>query len=73
VIAGQINDARAFARLPQKLLHDVVMILWPIPALTSVATIDDIADQVDRVGIVIAEEVEELLGLAATARDARRK
>jgi hypothetical protein len=32
VIAGQINDSRALARLAQEFLHDVVVMLRPEPA-----------------------------------------
>ena len=32
MIAGQIDQPRALARLAQKLLHDVVVRLWPVPA-----------------------------------------
>ena len=65
VVAGQIDEAGAFAGLAQKLLHHVVVRLRPIPARPQLPAIDDIADQIDRVGIVIAQEVEQAFGLAA--------
>ena len=67
VIAGQIDDARALAGLAQQLLHHVVVGLRPVPARLQLPAVDDVADQIDRVGVVIAQEIEKLLGLA-TAR-----
>ncbi len=65
VIAGHVDDAGAFARLAQQLLHHVVVRLRPIPAGFQLPAVDDIADQVDRVGIVITQEIEKAVGLAA--------
>ena len=65
VVARQIDDARAFARLAQKLLHDVVMVLRPKPAGAQLPAVDDIADQIDGVGVVVAQEIEKMPGLTA--------
>ena len=65
VIARQIDDAGALARLAQQLLHHVVVRLRPVPAATQLPAVDDVADQIDRFGVVVAEEVEQALGLAA--------
>ena len=65
VIAGDIDQPRALARLPQQLLHHVVMRLRPIPARTQRPAIDNVANQIDRVGFVIAQEVEQFVGLTA--------
>ena len=65
VIARQIDEAGALARLAQELLHDVVVRLRPIPARAQLPAVDDVADQIDRLGIVIAQEVEQAFGLTA--------
>ena len=65
MIAGDVDDARALARLAQKLLHHVVVRLRPVPARFQRPAVDDVADQIDRVGIVVAQEVEQLAGLTA--------
>ena len=65
VVAGDVDDAHALARLPQQLLHDVVVGLRPEPSRAKRPAIDDIADQIDRVGFMPAQEIEEFLGLAA--------
>ena len=65
VIAGQIDDAHALAGLAQELLHHVVVGLRPIPARPQLPAVDDVAHQIDHVGVVVAHEVEEALGLAA--------
>jgi len=65
VIAGNVDDAHALARLAQELLHHVVVRLRPIPARAQLPPVDDVADEVDRIGVVVAQEVEQPIGLAA--------
>ena len=65
VIAGHIDDAGALARLAQKLLHHVVVRLRPVEAGLQRPAVDDVADQIDRVGLVEAQKVEQLARLAA--------
>ena len=65
MIARYVDDTRALARLAQKLLHDVVVMLRPVPAGLQLPAVDDVADEVDRVGVMVAEEVEQAIGLAA--------
>src|SRR6202043_605382 len=67
MVAGHVDDARALARLAQKLLHHVVVVLRPVPAGFQLPAIDDIADQINGVGVVVAQEIEEAVSLA-TAR-----
>ena len=66
VVAGQVDDAGALARLSQQLLRDVVMRLRPMPVPAEPPAVDDVADQVDRLGVVVAEKIEEEVRLAAT-------
>src|SRR4029077_18655589 len=65
VIAGNVNDARALAGLPQKFLYNVIVRLRPIPRRAQRTAVDDIAVEVDRFFFMTAEEVEQLVGLAA--------
>jgi len=44
MVAGQIDDSRALARLAQEFLHDVIMVLRPKPAGAQLPAIDDVAD-----------------------------
>lgn len=69
VIAGDVDDAGALAALAQKLLDDVVMLLRPVPAAFQAPAVDDIADQVERLGVVIAQEVEKQRRLTALAAE----
>ncbi len=64
VVARNIDDAASLARLAQELLHHVVMRLRPVPVRLQRPAVDNVADQVDRVGLVPAKEVEQLAGLA---------
>ena len=65
VVAGDVDDAGALARLAQKLLHHVVVRLRPVPARFQRPAVDDVADQINRLGVVHPQEIEELVGLAA--------
>ena len=69
MIARQIDDARALAGLAQQLLHDVVVVLRPVPARPQLPAVDDVADEVDGIGIVVAQEVEKLVGLATACAE----
>src|SRR5262249_25838407 len=69
VVAGQINDSRTLARLAQEFLHDVVMMLRPEPAGAQLPAVDDIADQINGLGIVITQKLEKLSGLAAASAE----
>ena len=59
VIAGNVDQPRALARLAQQLLHHVVVRLRPIPRRSQRPAVDDVADQIDRFGFVVAEEIEQ--------------
>ena len=65
VVAGDVNDARAFARFAQEFLDDVVVLLRPIDSAPHLPDIDQVADDVERFEIVIAQEFEERSGIAA--------
>ena len=65
VVARQVDHARAFPRLPQELLRHVVVRLRPIPGAPQPPAVHDVADEVDRLGIVVAQEIEEQVRLAA--------
>jgi hypothetical protein len=65
VIAWKIDDPGALPRLAEKLLQHVVVALRPEPGPPQSPAVDDIADQVDRLGIVVAEEIEDEIGPAA--------
>src|SRR6516164_4474592 len=65
VVARQVDQARALAGLAQQLLHHVVVRLRPVPARAQLPAVDDVADQIDRLGDVIAQEVKKTVGMAA--------
>ena len=65
VIAGNEHHPRAATNLAQQFLDDVVMHLRPVPARAQPPAIDDVADQVDRVGLDVAQHVQNKMGLAA--------
>ena len=65
VIARQHHHAGAGSGLFQQQLRQRVVLDRPVPRLRQAPAVDDVADQIDHVGIVPAQEVDEL-------RDARR-
>ena len=65
VVAGNVDDPSPLACLPKNLLHDVVVRLRPIPRGAQCPTVDNVADEIDRLGFVTAEKVEKLVGLTA--------
>jgi hypothetical protein len=65
VVSGHEHDARSFASLAQQLLHDVVVGLRPVPAAPQLPAVDDVADEVERLAVQGAKEVQQRLGLAA--------
>ena len=69
VIAGDVDDARALARLAQELLDDVVVLLRPVPAPLEPPAVDDVADEIEGLGVVAAEEIEEESRLARLAAE----
>ena len=63
MVAGDVDDAGALARLAQQFLHDVVVALRPVPGAPQPPAVDDVADQIDRLGLVMAQEIDQELGL----------
>src|SRR6266545_798187 len=67
VIAGNVEQAHAFPRLTQQLLHDVVVKLRPIPGGFKLPAVNDVTDEINCVGFVTArseEHTSELQSLA---------
>lgn len=65
VVAGNIDQARSLARFSQQLLDYVIVGLGPIAAPPERPDVDEVADQVKRLELVLPEKFEEPLGLAA--------
>ncbi len=69
VIAGNVDDLGALAGLAQYFLHEVVVRLRPVPAGLQRPAIDDIADEIDGIGIMAAEKVQQSVGLRAAGSE----
>jgi hypothetical protein len=67
VVARDVDNTRAFARFAQNLLDDVIMLLRPVTATAHLPDIDQIADDVEHLEIVLTQKIEEW-GRAAGAR-----
>ena len=66
MVAGNIHDTRALAGFPQELLdHDIVR-RRPVPYAFEPPTIDNVANQKDRFGVIMFQQAEQLFGLATT-------
>jgi hypothetical protein len=64
VIARNEDDLRSLAGLAKKLLQHIIMRLQPQGTPPDAPKIDDVADEIDRVGIVVAEKIKKSFGLA---------
>ncbi len=69
VIARHVDDLGALARLAQHLLHEVIVRLRPVPARLQRPAVDDITHQIDGVGVMTTEEIEQLVGLRAAGSE----
>jgi hypothetical protein len=69
MVARDVDNTRALARLSQELLHDIVVRLRPVPGRLQCPAVDNVTDQIDRFSFVIAEEVEKLVGLATACSE----
>jgi len=65
VVARHEDHPCALARLAQQLLHDVVVRLRPVPGAPQLPAVDDVADEVQRLALGVAQELEQGLGAAA--------
>ncbi len=65
MIARDVNSARAFARFAQNFLNDVIMLLRPINSAPQLPDIDQIADNIKRLELVLAQEIEQRAGITA--------
>ncbi len=65
VVARHVDDLGALARLAQQLLHHVVVLLRPVPRFAQPPAIDHVADEIEIFRFVVAQEIEQKLGLAA--------
>jgi hypothetical protein len=64
MVAGNVDDSCSFASLTQQFLYDVVMRLRPVPPGAQLPAVDDIANEVDGVGLVMTKKIKESSGLA---------
>jgi hypothetical protein len=65
VVAGHVDHVRTFARLAQHFLDHVIVRLAPVPAAPELPGVDDVADQVEMLGLVVPQKVQQVFGLAA--------
>lgn len=63
VVAGNVDDARSLAGLSQQLLDHVVAALRPVPVAAQAPAVDDITDENDRLGFMIAQEIQKEIRL----------
>src|SRR5205085_9875782 len=64
VISRNVNDRHAFARFSQNFLDHVVVLLRPVAAASQLPDVDQITDDIEFLAIVIAQKLEDRLGVA---------
>src|SRR5205823_6795935 len=69
VVSGNVKDARAFSRLAQNFLDDVVMSLRPVTAASHRPNVDQIANDVEVLEFVFPEEIEQNVGVRAASAE----
>src|SRR5688572_4647795 len=69
MVSRQIDHPRAFSGLAENCLGHVVMGLRPVPISLQPPAVDDVADQVDRLGLMMGQEVLQELCLAAAGAE----
>ena len=63
VVAGDEDNARTFARLAQQFLNHIVVRLRPVPALFELPAINDVSDQINALGFVVREKIQQSMRL----------
>ncbi len=58
VIPGDINDSCAFARFTQNFLNHIAMLLRPVNSPAERPNIDQVADDVELLEIVLSQKIE---------------
>src|SRR5438105_5978858 len=69
VISGNIDDPGSFTRFAQNLLNDVVMFLRPVNAATERPDVDQIADDIEHVEFVFAQESQECAAVCGASAE----
>ncbi len=69
VVAGDIDDLGAFMCFSEKLIENFADRFVPVPAFMKFPSIDDVADQIERVGFRFAQEIEKGGGIEGFGAD----
>ena len=69
VVARHEHQPRAAAHLVQQGLHHVAVGLRPHRAALDAPEVDDVADQIDGLGLVVLQEIQQRVGAAAAGRE----
>ena len=64
VVAGNVDDPRAFLALLQQQAQDLGVARGPVEALAQVLEVDDVADEIEDVTARMAQEVEQQIDAA---------
>ena len=64
VIAGNVNHADAFARFAQDFLDHVIVRLGPVAPPSQLPDVDQVADDVEFLAVIIAQELEQRVDVA---------
>jgi hypothetical protein len=65
MVAWDEDHTYALADTAQQFLEDIVVALRPMGAATDAPEVDDVANKIDRIGIVVAQEIEQRLCLSS--------
>src|SRR6266496_5981214 len=71
VISGDVDYMRALASFPQNFLDHVVVLLRPVNSATQRPNIDEVAHDIERIKIVLAQKIEQRTSVAAARTKVR--
>ena len=71
VISRDVDYMRPFAGFAQNLLDHVVVLLGPVNSATQRPNIDQVTHDIERIEIVLAQEIQQRSGIAAARTKVR--
>jgi hypothetical protein len=69
VVAGQIHHLGAVLGARQQPMQDMLMRVRPEPSLAQAPAVDDVADQIQVVGLDVLQEIQQTISLATSSTE----
>jgi hypothetical protein len=63
MISRDVDQPNPFSYLTEELLDDIIMLLGPVPTRFEPPAVDDVAHEVDRIGVDCPKKIKEQVAL----------